>query len=148
MARLISIFVAILWVGVLGCYVGTGYDGASWRTKQEAGWGQEYNARVGRVEVPDVVRVGSSFDLGIYDGLGCPNKFVRFEVYWHGCQVTVAVIGVRPPEPVMCPMNAPPPKARILTIKPSSCERVEVVVNPMTEYERRLIVDLTDRRPN
>lgn len=152
MARVIPILVVLLWIGALGCYTRTAHDdlpsNADRGAEPEADWGEEFVARVYRVEGPDVVRADGSFELGIFDGLGCPNGFARDEVTWQDDEATVVVIGVRPPEPVACPQDAPPPTARLLTITPPPYERVEVVFNAQTEYEIRRVVDLTDRRPN
>jgi hypothetical protein len=152
MVRVIPILVVLLWTGALGCYTRTSHDAPPSNdelgAEAEADWGEEFVARVYHVEGPDVVRAHGSFDLGIFDGLGCPNVFVRDEVTWQDDEATVVVIGRRPPEPIACPQDAPPPRARLLTITPPPYERVEVVFNAQTEYEIKWVVDLTDRRSN
>jgi hypothetical protein len=152
MVRVIPILVVLLWIGALGCYTRTSHDTPPSNTDRgaepEADWGEEFVARVHRVEGPDVVRSDGSFELGIFDGLGCPNVFVRDEVTWQDDQATVVVIARRPPEPVACPQDAPPPKARLLTIVPPLYERVEIVFNAQTEHEIRRVVGLTDWRSN
>jgi len=152
MVRVIPILVVLLWMGAVGCYTRTANDNppshADHGAEPEADWGEEFVARVYRVQGPDVVRADGSFELGIFDGLGCPNGFARDEITWRDDEAEVVVVGVRPPEPVACPADAPPPRARMLTITPPPYERVEVVFNARSEYEIRRVVDLTNRRHN
>ncbi len=147
MARFIFILAVILSIGGLGCYTRLVHDANSPDSEHR---GNEYLARVYRVEGPDVVQSDRSFELRVFDDIRCPDEFVRFEVVWDKDQASVAVIGVHTRKPKDCPLHTPEwrPEPRLLTITPPSYGSVELVFNAGTEYEMRRVVVPVDRRPD
>jgi hypothetical protein len=145
---MIPLLVVLLGFGATGCNTRTAHDTPS--SEPEADRGEEFVARVYRVEGPYAVRADNSFELGIFDGLGRHNRFARHEVTWQDSVATVVVIGVRSTEPVFCLQDARPPmaRARVLTITPPPYDLVEIVFNARTPYEIRRAVTLSGRRPD
>jgi len=151
MARLILILVVILSMGGLGCYTQIAHDPGSSGGRNRDTRGQEYAARVYRVEGPDLVQPDGSFELRVFDDIRCPDEFVRFEVEWVQDQAIVTVIGVHTKKrPQDCGVHLPEwlPDPRILAITPPSYASVELVFNSGTTYEMRRVVVPIDRRPN
>ena len=151
MARLTLILVVILSIGGLGCFTQIAHDRRSSDGAEGDAKGNEYVARVYRVEGPDVVQSDGSFELRVFDDIVCPNEFVRFEVDWVQNQASVTVIGVHTKRrPQDCPFHTPEwlPEPRLLTITSPSYPSVELVFNTGSEYEMRRVVVVVDRRPD